>query len=992
MNRLLLTLLSLLAAFSALARHYDFSAQRISAADGLPTNVVIRIWQDEEGYMLFETRNGFCRYDGYTLQPTNGVAAAPEQTAELKTREATWQREGKGRLARQGTDGTTRSWQLIPDDIITYTRNDHFHVADVDERTEAVSTYGSGLYLYDKPTGELTQLTKESTNGLIDDNYLTGLFVDRTGCIWLVEDYLGVKCLRMNQLHYTPLWLAPQATIQDANYIRCIAKTDSTHLLVSNQMGEVYLFDTTTGETTFLERQRHRVYAALLDSRGRLWTGTRGGGLFCNGKRIEGLPSPHIFNIREGGDGSILVSMLEGGVVRLHNNGKQDLLLGGKNAHDAQTDREGRLWAATEEGLYVLDALSEATDSVQGCFTCLHMDRKGTVWAGTTDRGLLKAIHAPHPEVGVDAYFYQKDHGLPTDDVYSIAEDATGCLWLGTEDGLAQLDPATHIITNHHISDRPLSNVFCERAAVSLSDGRLLFGSHLGMVMLTPGEPTVPTPPATAVTGLVVNGELMVDDTPLSYRQNNVTLRFSNFQYARQQGALYQYFLEGADKDWNAPTAEHEAVYRNLSPGHYRFHVRTVVGGSSGKEATLSFQIRQPWWNTWWAWLIYLLAALIGFALILRLLRLRRRLEIERRVSAFERDFYSRIERELRNPINVVQGAVENVQLGGTSKTTVQSLRRSSKRVLKLMDMLRQFHRLNDIEMQIKAERANMDAEAEQHFRNIQQSIRAEEEELKELAPPPINDQTILIVESDEDTLTHLTDTLNPYFRIVACPTMEQAMTMISEERPSLLLMDITDDEKAGRDTTKAILADYDALPVIHLSASDADIHQLRSLRSGAADYIVKPFSGKVLLERITKILRRAESSRLTDGNKASAAEETAPQGLLTDVKDKKFLDRFQTVLASHVSDENFSVEQFASLLNLGRTQFYKKVKALTGETPVQHLHRARLDYAARLLRESTVSVEEVMNRAGFSSPTHFYKAFKRQFGVSPRLYRNLAS
>ena len=56
--------------------------------------------------------------------------------------------------------------------------------------------------------------------------------------------------------------------------------------------------------------------------------------------------------------------------------------------------------------------------------------------------------------------------------------------------------------------------------------------------MLTPGEPTVPTPPATAVTGLVVNGELTTNDTPLSYRQNNVTLRFSNFQYAHQQGAL----------------------------------------------------------------------------------------------------------------------------------------------------------------------------------------------------------------------------------------------------------------------------------------------------------------------------------------------------------------------------------------------------------------------------------------------------------------------
>lgn len=108
----------------------------------------------------------------------------------------------------------------------------------------------------------------------------------------------------------------------------------------------------------------------------------------------------------------------------------------------------------------------------------------------------------------------------------------------------------------------------------------------------------------------------------------------------------------------------------------------------------------------------------------------------------------------------------------------------------------------------------------------------------------------------------------------------------------------------------------------------------------------------------------------------------------MTDVKDKKFLDQMQLTLSAHIADENFSVEQWAELMGLGRTQFYKKVKTLTGETPVGHLQHERLDYAARLLRETRLTVEEIMLRAGYHNATHFYNSFKKQFGVSPKNMR----
>lgn len=982
MKRQLFFLLSLFGVLNATARHYDFSAQRISTADGLPSNVVIRIWQDQEGYMWFDTRNGMCRYDGYVFQTADRESAnVPQQSKELLTRDAQWQREGQGRLSRHGKDGSHRSWELIPRQIIGYTRNDHFHVADVDERTEAISTYGSGLYLYDKPTGELTQLTKDNTKELIDDNYLTGLFVDRTGCIWLIEDYIGVKCLRMNRLHYHPLWLQADATIQDANYIRCIAPTAGGRLLVANQMGDVYTYNPAERQFTHTGSHKFRVYSSLYDSRGRQWTGTRGMGLLRDGIQVEGLPSRHVFNIRESRD-SIIVSMLEGGVAIIHAEADITHLLEGKNAHDALC-HDGRLWVATEEGLYLLGPDGQPADRLQGCFVCLYADRQGRLWAGSMDQGLAKVgMEDGH----IAATYYNMGNGLSNNSVCTLIEDRRGRLWLGTEEGLSCLDPATGEIVNYHITESRTTDVFCERTAVSLPDGRLLFGTHDGIIEVEPTDETHETAPLTTLTGLLANGESATADTRLSYRQNNITFLFSNFQYADQQSVRYQYRLDGADRDWNEPTAAHSAVYLHLPPGRYMFRVRSTTGaGQWGPEATFQLHIHQPWWNTWWAWCLYLLTATVAgwvaTVTVRRFMRLHRSLEVERRVSAFQQDFYSRLERELRSPINVVQGAAENVQLSGTSRTTVQSLRRGSRRVLKLMDMIRQFHQLDKMEMQLRAEQADMAAEAEQHFREIQQSIRAEEGEHKELAPPPINEQTVVVVGEDDDSLTHLVDTLNPYFHIVALQDTGEALATVSARQPQLVLIDITDNETAARQLTQQLHGEQPSLTVIHLSPFDDDAHQLRSLRSGATDYLVKPCSSKVLVERIGNSITRAAMTQPAETAEPAVA-------LLTDVKDRKFLDHLQVVLEAHVSDPDFSVEQWASLMNLGRTQFYKKVKTLTGETPVQHLHRARLEYAARLLNETTATIEDIMLRAGFHSPTHFYQAFKKHFGQSPRDYR----
>ena len=980
MKRLLLTFLYLLDIFTSDARQYDLTAKHITTVNGLPTNIVSQIWQTNDGFMWFETRSGVCRYDGYSIQLfDSNDTPVPSKAPDLKTFDAEWKRDGHGKLTRIGKNGSRHTWQLIPKEVIDYTRNDHFHVADVDEHTEAISTYGAGLYLYDKPTGELTCIESE----VINTPYLTGLFVDRTGCIWVAEDYLGVTCLRLNRLKYEHR-LIKQSRIHDANHIRCIAELGNEKILCSNQMGELFEYNPNREQVSFLRSMESKVYAALTDTHGNFWIGTRGAGLFKNDQKVEGLPSADIYYIAEDESHGQWIAMLGGGVAHLYPDGSIETFLIDKNCHDIRQDGKGCWWVAAEDSLFRLKKENgqwKEESVMPGYFVCLCIASDGTVWAGGIGCGLVNARYLQS---------YTIKNGMANDNVYAIVEDHQHRIWTGTEEGLSCLTPKTNDIQNHRISESQLANVFNERTALCLPDGRLLFGSHNGIVEIKKSNLTIKsTSIKSLVTELLVNGERESFDKRLSYTENNLMFRFSNFQYAMLQNVLYQYRLDGIDRDWCQPTKDNAAIYRNLPPGQYTFRIRSNNGlGVWGEETTLSIVIHQPWWNTWWAWTIYLLFLTVMVIVAFRVLHLRRRLDMERKMSAFKRDFYNRIERELRNPVNVLQGATENVQLSGTSKTTVQSLRRGSKRILKLMDMIQQFHLLNDMEVQFKAEQDAINEETEQHFRAIQQAIHDEEKEFKELAPPPINTQVILLVEDDEDNLTHLSDTLNPYFRVVGCTSMSECEMLIQKELPTLMLLDITADEKTGRNLTKRLKEEHPGLSIIHLSSFNDDARQLRSLRSGAADYIVKPFSGKVLIERVRKTIEQtSEPSPLTP-HLIPADAPTRSLSLLTKAKDKKFLEQFQAILDSHIDDVNFSVEQFAELMHLGRTQFYKRVKELTGESPVQHLHRARLDYAAHLLRESRMTVEEVMTHAGFSSPTHFYNSFRKQFGMSPKELR----
>jgi AraC-like DNA-binding protein len=168
-------------------------------------------------------------------------------------------------------------------------------------------------------------------------------------------------------------------------------------------------------------------------------------------------------------------------------------------------------------------------------------------------------------------------------------------------------------------------------------------------------------------------------------------------------------------------------------------------------------------------------------------------------------------------------------------------------------------------------------------------------------------------------------------------------------------------------------------IPIIMLTALDGDDQLLRGYKAGADDYMVKPCNFELLILRITQLIQWYGRFKPKD-----STYQEPQQTIITDEADQRFVEKMETIVAQHLSEPDFNVDTLASLLKMGRTKFYGKMKEFTGMSPNTYLQTERLKKAADLLIEGDMNVTEISYKVGFQSPTYFYKCFKEKYGVPP--------
>lgn len=202
----------------------------------------------------------------------------------------------------------------------------------------------------------------------------------------------------------------------------------------------------------------------------------------------------------------------------------------------------------------------------------------------------------------------------------------------------------------------------------------------------------------------------------LPHDKNSLNIHFSNFDYPHIQNAMYQYYLEGIDNTWRPMTSINHTEFSDLNPGSYTLHIRTRIGSNQWSEETLlHITICQPWYNTVWAWCIYLRiicgAGVLYYRSWLRNFELNQQIALEKQMSDFRINFFTHISHEFRTPLAIIQSAVEKMMTKGegyASKNNINTLSRETKRLQRLINQLMEFRKINTGNMKLNVEKGEI--------------------------------------------------------------------------------------------------------------------------------------------------------------------------------------------------------------------------------------------------------------------------------------------
>ena len=244
--------------------------------------------------------------------------------------------------------------------------------------------------------------------------------------------------------------------------------------------------------------------------------------------------------------------------------------------------------------------------------------------------------------------------------------------------------------------------------------------------------------------------------------------------------------------------------------------------------------------------------------------------------------------------------------------------------------------------------------------------------------------QRILIVEDNDDLRNYLIDMFKTGYNVQSCPNGKEALVIIREFDPDLVISDIMMPEMGGDELCSVIKGDLEIshIPVILLTALGDEKNMLEGLEIGADAYITKPFSVGILKATVKNILANRALLRQVY-NSIEDREQTLPVNC-TNTLDWKFIASVKECIENNMGNSDFNVDMLSSQHHMSRTSFFNKLKALTGYAPADYIRMIRLQHAAQLLKQGEHTVTEIADMVGFSDAKYFREVFKKYYNVSP--------
>ena len=608
----------------------------------------------------------------------------------------------------------------------------------------------SGIYIYNLRTAQFIHLRASLYDSYsLSDNAIYALYKDREEGLWIGSYFGGVDYYPRQYTYFAKYYPKNIANSLHGKRVREFCRADDGTLWIGTEDGGLNHFNPKTKEFHFFEPSAGftNIHGLCMDG-SHLWVGTFSKGLrvidtrtgvvlrtYTEGHTPHSLNDNSIFSICRTSAGEIYLGTLFG---LLRYNRTQDNFdripeLNGKFVYDIKEDSYGNLWLATYANgaycydvsvrrwkNYVFDAEDEKSlpyDKVLSVFE----DSYRQIWLTTQGGGFCLF----HPDTETFTRYGLKD-GLPNDVVYQIVEDDDRFLWLTTNNGLVRFDPKTMEMKVFSTANGLPTNQFNYRSGFKDEAGNIYLGSINGFVAFDPRTFAENRQvPAVAITDfLLFNKEVPVGETDsplkssitfsdkvvLTADQNSFSFRIAALSYQAPRMNKLMYKLEGFDEGWLTIGESPLVTYSNLGYGDYVFKVK--ASNSDGvwneQETSLHLSILPPFYLSGWAYCFYVLFFMGCLVCVIFYFKRRnyrkqhRQMEMleqekEREVYHAKIDFFTNVAHEIRTPLTLIKGPLENIilkkEVDSETKEDLYIMKQNTDRLLNLTNQLLDFRK-----------------------------------------------------------------------------------------------------------------------------------------------------------------------------------------------------------------------------------------------------------------------------------------------------------
>jgi signal transduction histidine kinase/ligand-binding sensor domain-containing protein/DNA-binding response OmpR family regulator len=690
-------------------------------------------WFDENGKLwVFVQNKGICVYNSQSHElnlingtVTSGTALVGDKAGHL------WIATPAG-LARYHMDSNAFSYykkgatQLSSENIMSITM-------DKSQRLW-LATDGEGINILDTRTGQIEYLFPGQHKKAITSASVTTVFEDKDARIWIGTLRGGINIVDPKTNRFTTISHDPlNGNSLTDNFVLSLGEGLKDEIWIGTDGGGLSRWNRKQQLFTNYKKAGNPlgcdfITAICRDDQNAIWFGTYGGGIsrysnngfkryYCRNEKRNANDN-YIWTLYKDSKGTLWAGALEGGLYRYDRLKDRFELFDEKLRYllTLTEDREGVLWGGSYDELFRIDQVNKKHVSwpMTNPVRAIHAGKGGVLWIGTEGSGLLRY----NVQQNQFKAFTEAD-GLSNNSVLTILEDKQENLWLGTFYGISKFSSGGKGFQNFYQSDGLQSNQLNYNAALTTSEGELLFGGIKGFNIFYPDSIRFGSDmPILRLTDLKIDNRSIEQDNSftenttladltevaLPYDKAVISIEYAALEYLTADKISYAYLLEGWDKSWNYVGKLRTANYSHLTEGEYTLRIKSTNGEGlwNTQERIVRITVFPPWYRSWWAYLLYIAVIAGLIAVYIRYKNKQAQLAYEvklahvnaERESELNRrkfDFFTNIAHEFRTPLTLIINPIKDFLYkpdAGTGPAEMKMVYRNSKRLLSLVDQL----------------------------------------------------------------------------------------------------------------------------------------------------------------------------------------------------------------------------------------------------------------------------------------------------------------